>query len=66
MDTGNKMMDDLRSAIAGAEEMLRETAGEAEPKMRELEARIRDNPWAAVGIAAAVGLLAGILLSRKP
>ena len=66
MDTGNKMMDDLRSALAGAEEMLRVTAGEAEPKMRELEARIRDNPWAAVGIAAAVGLLAGILLSRKP
>ena len=66
MENGSKMMDELRSALAGAEEMLRETAGDAEPKLRELEARIREHPWAAVGVAAALGLLAGILLSRKP
>lgn len=66
METGSsKLMDDLRAALAGAEEALRETAGEAEPKVRELEARIREHPWAAVGIAAAVGLVAGLLLSRK-
>lgn len=65
MDNGSKMMDDLRSALAGAEQMLRETAGDAEPKMRELEARIREHPWAAVGIAAGIGLVLGILLARK-
>jgi len=66
MENGSKMMDDLRSALAGAEELLRETAGDAEPKMRELEARIREHPWAALGIAAGIGLIAGLLLSRKP
>jgi len=87
MEAGN-MMDDLRAALADAEELLRATAGEAGPKVqearrraeeslravreqmegagRDLDAKVRDNPWAAVGIAAAVGLLAGILLSRKP
>jgi ElaB/YqjD/DUF883 family membrane-anchored ribosome-binding protein len=66
MENGSKMIDELRSALASAEEMLRETAGDAEPKMRELEARIREHPWAAVGIAAGVGLIVGMLLSRKP
>ena len=65
MEAANKLMDDLRAALADAEGVLRETAGEAEPRMRELEARIREHPWAAVGIAAGIGLLAGILLSRK-
>jgi len=87
MEAGN-MMDDLRAALADAEELLRAKAGEAGPKVqearrraeeslravreqmegagRDLDAKVRDNPWAAVGIAAAVGLLAGILLSRKP
>jgi ElaB/YqjD/DUF883 family membrane-anchored ribosome-binding protein len=65
MEGSSKLMDDVRAALAGAEEVLRETAGDAEPKLRELEARIREHPWAAVGIAAGIGLLAGILLSRK-
>ncbi|MGQ0545730.1 MAG: DUF883 family protein [Betaproteobacteria bacterium] len=65
MEGSSKLMDDLRGALAGAEELLRETAGEAEPKVRELEARIREHPWAAIGIAAGIGLIAGILLSRK-
>jgi len=58
-------LEHLNDLQAGAEELLRETAGDAEPKMRELEARIREHPWAAVGIAAGIGLIAGILLSRK-
>jgi ElaB/YqjD/DUF883 family membrane-anchored ribosome-binding protein len=65
MEGSSKLMDDVRAALAGAEEVLRETAGDAEPKLRELEARIREHPWAAVGIAAGIGLLAGLLLSRK-
>lgn len=65
MESTGRMMDDLRAALGDAEEVLREAAGEAEPKVRELEARIREHPWAAVGIAAGIGLIAGILLSRK-
>ena len=31
----------------------------------EVEDRVRRNPWAALGIAAGVGLIIGLLLSRK-
>ena len=84
--SGN-MMDELRTVIENAEELLRATAGEAGPKVQEararaeeslrharerllgagheLDAKVRANPWAAVGVAAGIGLIAGILLSRK-
>jgi ElaB/YqjD/DUF883 family membrane-anchored ribosome-binding protein len=45
-------------ALQGAREKL-EGAGE------EIEDRVRKHPYAALGIAAAVGLVIGILLSRK-
>jgi ElaB/YqjD/DUF883 family membrane-anchored ribosome-binding protein len=45
-------------ALAGARERL-EGAGE------ELEARVRKHPYAALGIAAGIGLVIGILLARK-
>ena len=76
METGNNLMDDLRAVIADAEELLRATADQAGPRVqearerlggagRQLDAQVREHPWAAVGIAAGLGLLAGILLSRK-
>ncbi|OGA40291.1 MAG: hypothetical protein A3G28_06410 [Betaproteobacteria bacterium RIFCSPLOWO2_12_FULL_68_19] len=65
METAGKMMDDLRRAIADAEELLRATADQAKPKLQELEARVREHPWAAVGVAAGIGLIVGMLLSRK-
>ena len=64
MDSG-KMIDELRAVVEDTEALLRDTAGKAEPQMRELEARVRQHPWTALGIAAGIGLLAGILLSRK-
>jgi len=33
--------------------------------MREIDEQVRRNPWAAVGIAAGVGLVIGVLLARK-
>jgi ElaB/YqjD/DUF883 family membrane-anchored ribosome-binding protein len=54
MEEADKLMDEVREALEGAE-----------PKLRELESRIRENPWAAVAIAAGIGLVAGVLLSRK-
>jgi ElaB/YqjD/DUF883 family membrane-anchored ribosome-binding protein len=83
----NKFMDELRSVIADAEELLRVTADQAGPKVqevraraeeslrnarehlhgagRELDTQVREHPWAAVGIAAGIGLIVGILMSRK-
>jgi len=87
METAGKMMDDLRRAIADAEELLRATADQAGPRVqeararaeeslrnaaehlqgagRELDAQVREHPWAAVGVAASIGLILGMLLSRK-
>ena len=76
METTNNLMDDLRAVIADAEELLRATADQAGPRVqearerlggagRQLDAQVREHPWAAVGIAAGLGLIAGILLSRK-
>jgi ElaB/YqjD/DUF883 family membrane-anchored ribosome-binding protein len=84
---GDKLMDELRAAVAAAEELLSVTADEAGPKIQEvraraeealrgarerlqgmggeLDAKVRQNPWAAVGIAAGLGLVIGVLLSRK-
>jgi ElaB/YqjD/DUF883 family membrane-anchored ribosome-binding protein len=87
MEGTNRLMDDLRTLIADAEELLRTTADQAGPRVQEARARaeeslraarerlqstgaeldgqVRAHPWAAVGIAAGIGLIAGVLLSRK-
>ena len=50
---------------ARAEESLRVAREHLKGAGAELDSHVRANPWAAVGIAAAIGLLAGVLLSRK-
>jgi len=47
------------------EEALRKARTRIEGTGRELEAQVRDHPLAALGIAAALGLVLGILLARK-
>jgi ElaB/YqjD/DUF883 family membrane-anchored ribosome-binding protein len=53
-----EIRDRAEAALRGARERL-EGAGE------EIEDRVRKHPYAALGIAAAVGLVVGILLARK-
>jgi len=88
MDTpADKLMDELRSVIADAEELLRVTADQGGAKIQEvreraeeslraarehlggagkqLDSQVREHPWTAVGIAAGIGLIVGVLLSRK-
>ena len=55
----------VQEARARAEESLRHAKERMLGAGQELDARVRANPWAAVGIAAGVGLILGILLSRK-
>lgn len=69
--------EELLSAAGGANaERLKEIRERAETALRgardrfegageEIEDRVRQHPYAALGIAAAVGLVIGILLSRK-
>jgi len=46
-------------------EELRERAKHALEAARGIDDQVRKNPWAAVAIAAGVGLVIGLLLSRK-
>jgi ElaB/YqjD/DUF883 family membrane-anchored ribosome-binding protein len=74
--TTEKLVSELRAVVRDAEELLRVTAAEggarveeasekAREAAREIDEQVRKNPWAAVGIAAGVGILLGLLLSRK-
>lgn len=48
-----------------AEEALRGARAQLEGAGEEIEDQVRSHPFAALGIAAAVGLVIGILLARK-
>jgi len=50
---------------ARAEETIRRARATLEGSGKEVEERIRAHPLAAVGIAAAAGLVIGVLLARK-
>lgn len=47
-----------KERLAGVEAQAREAAGEA-------DRFVRGNPWQAVGVAAAVGLVLGLLIARR-
>jgi len=77
--TTEQLMAELRAVAREAEELLQATAeqtGERVEELRErakaalaaaseIDVQVRKNPWAAVAIAAGVGLLVGLLLTRK-
>jgi ElaB/YqjD/DUF883 family membrane-anchored ribosome-binding protein len=55
----------VQAARARAEETLRNARERLQGAGRELDAQVREHPWAAVGVAAGIGLLVGVLLARK-
>ena len=78
MDAGTteKLTAELRAVVREAEALMRAAAVESGEQLRqageitreavgEIDEQVRKNPWAAVGIAAGVGLLVGLLLARK-
>lgn len=70
--TGDRI-DGLRAraseSLEQAKARLRATEDEALEQVREAAANaneyVRANPWQAVGVAAGVGLLLGLLISRR-
>jgi ElaB/YqjD/DUF883 family membrane-anchored ribosome-binding protein len=93
-----KLMNDLRTVIADAEEVLKVTADQASAGAAELRVRmqerlqqarhrlhdlqenavarakaaghaaddyVHDHPWKAIGAAAGVGLIIGLLIGRR-
>lgn len=66
---GSAQIKELRAraeeSLGAARARLQEAGDEAREAAREIDEQVRANPWAAVGIAAAAGLLLGLLLGRK-
>jgi ElaB/YqjD/DUF883 family membrane-anchored ribosome-binding protein len=52
-------------SVRVARERLQATGEDVRDAARELNGRVHDNPWTAVGVAAGVGLIAGLILARK-
>jgi len=52
-------------SIGAARARLEQAGDSAREAAREIDEQVRRNPWAAVGLAAAAGLLLGLLLGRK-
>ncbi len=61
-DQGGEQIARIR---ARAEDSVRVARARMKDLGGELDAQVRENPWNAVGIAAGVGLVLGILLARK-
>jgi len=61
--TTEQLMAQLRAVAREAEELLQATADQT--GVRAIDEQVRKNPWGAVAVAAGVGLLVGLLLSRK-
>jgi ElaB/YqjD/DUF883 family membrane-anchored ribosome-binding protein len=55
-------MHQAKVKLAEAEAVLRERAAQA---ARYTDEYVHDNPWHAIGVAAGIGLLLGILLARR-
>ncbi len=55
----------LQQARTRLNEVEEEAVRRAQEMANATEVYVRDNPWQSVGIAAGVGLLIGLLLSRR-
>jgi len=71
-ETGDKARDlrsQVESKLLAAKLRLQELNGEAVDRAkaaaRATDDYVRDNPWQAIGLAAAVGFLAGMLINRR-
>ena len=71
-ETGDKARDlraQVETKLLRAKLRLQELEGEAVDRAkvaaRATDDYVHDNPWQAIGIAAAIGVLVGLLMSRR-
>ena len=55
-------LDESKRSLAEAEDLLLDTGKEA---AKAADVYVRENPWNAVGIAAGIGLVLGLLIRRS-
>jgi len=60
-----KAEESLRGVRARLQEAGEDVNARARDAARELNEQVREHPWTAVGVAAGIGLIVGILLGRK-
>ena len=57
--------ESLRVARARIKDMTQDAEAQARQAAGEVNRQVHENPWTAVGVAAGVGVLIGLLLGRK-
>lgn len=55
----------LKSGFKTVKEAGAQIRGRAETALTGADGYVRESPWLAVGVAAAVGVLVGVLLNRR-
>ncbi len=63
--TAGERGERMEEVRARTEESLRAARERLEGVGHQLNDQVREHPWTAVGVAAAIGLVLGILLGRK-
>lgn len=64
-DKFEELRDRLRDALHEGKYSLGQLKAEAARRAKQADTLVRDNPYYAIGIAAGVGALIGILVSRS-
>jgi ElaB/YqjD/DUF883 family membrane-anchored ribosome-binding protein len=57
--------ESLRTARERIKEMTQSAEAQARAAASEVDKQVHEHPWTAVGVAAGIGLVLGILLGRK-
>jgi ElaB/YqjD/DUF883 family membrane-anchored ribosome-binding protein len=57
--------ESLKTARSRIRDLTQAAEAQAREYAADVDKRVHDNPWTAIGIAAGVGLVVGILLGRK-
>jgi ElaB/YqjD/DUF883 family membrane-anchored ribosome-binding protein len=57
--------DNLEQGRAALSDLQARVSEQARECMRTTDSYVRDNPWQAVGIAAGLGLVIGLLIGRR-
>lgn len=57
--------DSLRTARARMKDVTQVAEAQAREVAGEVDRRVREQPWTAIGVAAGLGLLMGMILGRK-